>query len=658
LRSSSITETLQARANRQLPNKDEVRRGHIAPFVNHRVPDSVSTRSTFVSKDRQSVVLHSDAVEPSLHPDQYTEFLEQVEERQENLRDAREELIGSRFRLQVQRKELLNTREQAASQAGAAFDRIVQYLLKTGVDLPDEIKSAFTQAETLRNNLGVKEVEYDEAERAYNLEEWRYTKKEAQFIDDLPRNAPVSSLNNNRSASPLGDTEAFARISYAPQDIADLVAESEGELLPTTYIADVPLYDDRTDLSVDQGNIWHDVYKDVSTPGAYDSFSTQGEQAGPVRLLSLDDLDKGNVRSSRAGTQAWVNRWLMNALHSSRLEKRRLRCSLRKVVQDDSAWWRLVTLYWFQDGEEAGQNHTGDTTVSDEAPSEPVSSNAMRQLFDTSDTTGSAKQQFSSTPLVARDEIIDDPELLSFPTVIEPHDLVDSPKHVKNFVASYTADSRSTRSERSRVSSPPAFYPSISTIEETPSCVSSVHNDVPGIDKEASVSGPRGSKSRNVASQTDPQAGGGIFAVYLWDDGTLKVPEFSQEHKLVSLSSSKAEPPRSNDTSILIKGKELKHDTKQADSDNQASVPAHASDENLSASAKQVEAQASIPEPYIRIKSQKGWSLPLLRLTASSTSQYVQPTDLSRIHRLESLPFVSMPDAPFRLPGPSLFVSF
>jgi hypothetical protein len=132
----------------------------------------------------------SDFVEPSID-DRWTYVLESVEDKKEELRDAREALLGSRFRLQVQRRDLTATRAIAASKAGAAFNYLRQYLAKLGADMPAEIESALSEAETLRNTLGVQEVEYDEAEKVYNLAEWRYTVEETQFMDQLRSSAPV-----------------------------------------------------------------------------------------------------------------------------------------------------------------------------------------------------------------------------------------------------------------------------------------------------------------------------------------------------------------------------------------------------------------------------------------------------------------------------------
>jgi hypothetical protein len=78
----------------------------------------------------------SDYFEPfSVDQNRFAYFLDRIEDRQENLRDARETLLGSRFRLQAQRRELLETRETAASQAGAVFNRLRQYLRELALDV-------------------------------------------------------------------------------------------------------------------------------------------------------------------------------------------------------------------------------------------------------------------------------------------------------------------------------------------------------------------------------------------------------------------------------------------------------------------------------------------------------------------------------------------
>jgi hypothetical protein len=393
----------------------------------------------------RSKPMPSDYVEPSINQDRFVEFLECAEERQEDLRDAREALLGSRFRLQVQRRELLATRSNAASQAGAAFNRLRQYLIELGIDLPNEIELAFSEAETLRNTLGEQEVEYDEAEKAYDLEEWKYTAEETQFINDLPSSAPAPN-QPDRSYAPFDRHETSLRFSFGPQDIANIVAESEGPFHLFTDRSDVPLEGDE-DLSDGQSTVPGDSYQHVTNPQVSQSASTIHDvsKAYPDGLALFQELDVGRSPLKWAGTRRFIDEWLLNSLDTSILEKSRLKHST--AVGDEISydyWWELLEQQWFLDTPEGSEYHTGDTTVSDES-SGHLSSNAMRRLFDMSDTSELDTQQFPPTPLLAQDRVIDAPELTDFPTNIEPRDLIDiTPKRVKFHSQSSRTQSEST----------------------------------------------------------------------------------------------------------------------------------------------------------------------------------------------------------------------
>jgi hypothetical protein len=414
-----------------------------ASLVRDRNSAAATTQSGLAYESNRSKPMLSDYAEPSINQDRYAEFLERVGEKQEDLRDAREALLGSRFRLQVQRRELLATRSKAASHAGAAFNRLRQYLIELDIDLPDEIESAFSEAEAFRNTLGEQEVDYDEAEKAYDLEEWKYTAEEARFIDELPSSAPAPS-QPDRSYPPFDGHEASLRFSFGPQDIANIVAESEGALYLPLYRPDIPLESD-DDLSDGQSTVPGDLYQ--HTPDSnelQDIKALKDPKAYSDGLVQSEGLAIGHSRVKWAGTRRYIDEWLLNSLDTSELEKSRLKHSTDGDGLSDSEWWELLGQYWFLDTPEGSNYHTGDTTVSDES-SGLLSSNAMRRLFDTSDTSEFETHQFPPTPLLAQDRVIDAPELIDFPTNIEPRDLVEiTPKCVKFRGRSVSVQSGST----------------------------------------------------------------------------------------------------------------------------------------------------------------------------------------------------------------------
>jgi hypothetical protein len=426
-------------------------------------------------------------VEPSTQTDGFTDFLIHIEDRQDALRDAREALLGSRYRLQVQRRELRNTREKAASQTGATFNRIRKYLLELNLDLPSEIDAALSEADLSRDDLGIQELEYEEAERAYNLEEWRYTEKETKFVDDVSGSAPVASQRSG--PFPLVEEDNnILRFSYGPQDIAHIVAEADGELLPFAVFEN-DLQADSIDYHSEDSEGQSTVSGEPSTPLEFGSIFSH-ESIIPeysARTTHEDSQTDDNVVighyrmnwSGPSGTLQYIDKWLLDILKTSELEKRRLKASLslHDIQQDE--WWLLVEQHWTARNADNTAYHTGDTTVSDETLSEAESSNAMRRLFDTSSIAESAIQTMPALNMLPQ-EVGEYLELAPFPKRIKRRDLVDhiperpllhdGKKHVKFLGSSLSDHSESTH--------PPLFTQASSGLDF--SSTSGVSNKTPG----------------------------------------------------------------------------------------------------------------------------------------------------------------------------------
>ncbi|KAF2996445.1 hypothetical protein E8E13_003718 [Curvularia kusanoi] len=104
---------------------------------------------------------------------------------QEDLRDARESLLGFRFRLRSKRRELKLAREKAGSKAGEALTLTRRYLQEQGIEFTDEMIAVFSEVDTLRDELGIQEVNYEEVEAEFDSEEWKYTQQEEDVIETL-----------------------------------------------------------------------------------------------------------------------------------------------------------------------------------------------------------------------------------------------------------------------------------------------------------------------------------------------------------------------------------------------------------------------------------------------------------------------------------------
>ncbi|KAH7409819.1 hypothetical protein DE146DRAFT_604907, partial [Phaeosphaeria sp. MPI-PUGE-AT-0046c] len=347
-----------------------------------------------------------------------------IEKDQEDIRDAREGLLGSRFRLQVQRRELLNIREKTATQAGATFDLVRKYLITINVALPDEIKLAISATEQLRNELGGQEVEYDEAEKAYNLEEWEYTSKESKFIDDMCGATPVPD-HAIKSAPTMDYPDGASRFSLGRQDIENIVAEAEGDVPHELLDIQGVLVDDDGPNEV-PNTVAGEVHETYAESDGQRSASTHDLTADTSRSLLFAELDPNHTRLKWAGTRRSIDEWLLHALEHSRFEKAQFQVWLSEHT-DNEGWWSFVDQHWYPESPDGSHHHMADTTISEEGSSGPVSSNAMHNLFDAPDTPESAVRHFSDPPLIAEDRIVDALDDVNFPTDIEPRDLVDWP---------------------------------------------------------------------------------------------------------------------------------------------------------------------------------------------------------------------------------------
>ncbi|KAI5377075.1 hypothetical protein J4E82_004158 [Alternaria postmessia] len=80
---------------------------------------------------------------------------------------------------------------------GSALSQLQRFLKKEGITLPQAIQEEFEQINTLRDQLGLREAEYDDAEQQYNDQEVKFIQRLSMFVndllDDLPRPLPTSS---------------------------------------------------------------------------------------------------------------------------------------------------------------------------------------------------------------------------------------------------------------------------------------------------------------------------------------------------------------------------------------------------------------------------------------------------------------------------------
>ncbi|EUC38004.1 hypothetical protein COCCADRAFT_22545 [Bipolaris zeicola 26-R-13] len=126
------------------------------------------------------------------------EFSE-IERQHGELVIEREDLMGSRFQMQMDRQKISETREKTGTQEGLVMDQLRTFLHKQAITLPQDIAETFELIDAFRDQLGSLEAEYDDTEQKYTLKELKYSRKELEFIGKL------KSVHSN--SSPVSGTE-------------------------------------------------------------------------------------------------------------------------------------------------------------------------------------------------------------------------------------------------------------------------------------------------------------------------------------------------------------------------------------------------------------------------------------------------------------------
>jgi hypothetical protein len=590
----------------------------------------------------------SDTATPS---SRYEQLRTYIEENQEDLRDARDDLLGSRFRLRTQRRDLRTTREKTVSRVGGAFDIMRRYFLSNGVDVPDELQTAWTEVDAVRDELGEKEINYEAAEQAYDKEEREYTEKEGLFVDDLSASDSMPTVPV-QPAPPADYLDGLTRFSFGPSDVELVPAMPEDLILPPppTYLT-TPEFASGSPT----GTPVFEATRHV-TPRKHNSVLRSGDatptQQTPYtgRVMGADGCSHALVKWSDTRNQ--IEEWMLQSLKSSPLQIRWLKSLVPQGEMSDEDWWQLVDRYWHSDSLDDPVYHTGETIVSGGTVSQVVSSLRDREMLDTVIENNFTAEPSNTAPLLPGDQLVDALELVSFPTRIKPRDLVDVPRRVTFELESQSNRSASTELSHASHSSGPECS-STSTFDDNSSCHSSRDADTirhgqsgrrdpantGGCGDNAWEANSTSPEFRSYTPYTRSQAGhgpadaqyGAVCSRSSSDDGSAE-PRDSVTHpdttKFEDCNLASPPPESSHAESTLVRGTRSKF----AGARFQTRYPF---------------------APFIWVRSPKPWSLPLLRLNPLPSPSFEDPSNQSSRNRLENTPFVSASNAPFRLPGPS-----
>jgi hypothetical protein len=352
--------------------------------------------------------------EPPTSTNRYEKLLDQIEDLRWELRDARENLHGERAKLRSQRQALQVTRDQTAVKAAKAFDLLKRYLIERNVDPPQDIQYALEDVDFMRDRLGQHEVDYEQAEIRYNMEEWTYTEIEKRFVDDLYAHG---------SSDPVHvDNKAFTQFAVGASGVPEAHAWEE---MSSSWPS--------TESDLDLGELQNAVVsarEDLLTsqrppsPAPAGVFSASITAPGITRPYSEGDLDQARLHWPE--TRKRIEEWLLDALKGSNLQKAHLRNWVSSDGSEISGWWATVKQHWTSNSPDSAVFHTGDTAAASYMDLSQESSTRTREhrLVGASISDPDLKISLAS-PFSSLDRVVDTLEDSTFPPVIKPSDLIE-----------------------------------------------------------------------------------------------------------------------------------------------------------------------------------------------------------------------------------------
>jgi hypothetical protein len=339
-----------------------------------------------------------------------SDVVDDLEQEQDDLRDSRDEVLGARFRLQASRRELSDLRQESGAKDGSTFSMMRRLLLDNGVEAPQDFEQALDEASKLRDRLGLVEANYEEAESRYNTMEWKYTRKESEFLEKLLENdfVPAARSEHKREDPETAELTVFAGEHHDQLQSHDAAASSAIERV-------VPLegLNEHEDFLVMPQRAHSSVQIPTSVRSRSDTLPTMKSSlltqslpllsdldsdllamppplldyqiSAPVptrgRDMSTDAYDKNNAESEQERPRLHivekmhrVDDWLLDIVARSRLQRAQFKALHSLDFLADDSWWPQAKRYWHHDVGALSLFHTGDSTVpSDtiEQPEEP-----------------------------------------------------------------------------------------------------------------------------------------------------------------------------------------------------------------------------------------------------------------------------------------------
>ena len=255
--------------------------------------------------------------------------LEEMETRFEELQDEKEDLTGTRFRLQRDRRKASHLiREKTDETMGSALSQLQRFLKKEGITLPQAIQEEFEQINTLRDQLGLREAEYDDAEQQYNDQEVKFIQRLSMFVndllDDLPRPLPTSSPDVLESQT----SGAAELTSENLDDWTVLAARTEDDYANPVTQTPTTTY---TSVAASNGST-------LLTDSATSATSTQRQSAPAQDKVNVQNASRFGKRS-RLTVHPRIHVWQLDMISVSPLQKAHLPYQPPSTKLYETSWW-------------------------------------------------------------------------------------------------------------------------------------------------------------------------------------------------------------------------------------------------------------------------------------------------------------------------------
>ena len=262
-------------------------------------------------------------------PPESNRKLEEMETRFEELQDEKEDLTGTRFRLQRDRRKASHLiREKTDETMGSALSQLQRFLKKEGITLPQAIQEEFEQINTLRDQLGLREAEYDDAEQQYNDQEVKFIQRLSMFVndllDDLPRPLPTSSTD-------VLESQASGAAELTSENLDDwtvLAARTEDDYTnPVTQTSTTTC----TSVAASNGST-------LLTDSATSATSTQRQSAVAQDKVNVQNAPRSGKRS-RLPVHPRIYVWQLGVISVSPLQKAHLPYQPPSTKLYETSWW-------------------------------------------------------------------------------------------------------------------------------------------------------------------------------------------------------------------------------------------------------------------------------------------------------------------------------